>query len=256
MRAVIEAFRRLGPVDGSLMIVSRALAAVTGGRVRLLKYWFMAQPVPDAPARAARPGGITVEELFAGDPRLAVLDRPAAELARRYTQASRCFAAWQGDELAGFLWFTERRYDEDEVACTFRLHPGDAAVWDYDVHIVPRFRLGRTFARLWEHAFGAMRERRARWTLSRVSAFNAESLRAHERLGAQRTGWAVFLTIGSVHCALTSRGQLKCRTREHGPYPAIDVRAPARAVPTPEREMQDSERLPVPAGNRAAGSGR
>lgn len=219
----------MGFVDATLLAVDRVLDRLTGGRARCFKYYFMAQPVPAAPRAPVRSTGIAVEELRQGDPRLAELDRPADELRRRFAASCRCLAAWQGGALTGFMWFTTGQYEEDEVRCTFRLDPRDHAVWDLDVHIVPRYRLGRSFALLWDAAFAAMRAQGARWTLSRVSAFKPESMRAHQRLGARRTGWAVFLLLGSVQFTLTSRGQLKCGRLEHGPYPALDVRAPSGA---------------------------
>jgi hypothetical protein len=153
--------------------------------------------------------------------------------------SSRCFTAWQGSTLAGFLWFTQREYAEDEVRITFRVHPADRAVWDLDVHIEPRFRLGRTFALLWDAAFGAMRAQGARWTISRVSAFNADSIRAHQRLGARPTGWAIFLLSGRFQLVLRSGGQVKGRRLEQGPYPVMEVRAPAQGIAAQPAEEAD-----------------
>ena len=226
MRSILETVRGMGAVDAALMAVDRALSALSGGRARVVKYYFMAQPVPAKAVSKARAGGIAVEEVAAGDPRLASFERPATELARRFANASRCFAAWQGETLTGFLWFTARQYEEDEVRCTFRLNPADSAVWDFDVNVFPRFRLGRTFAILWDSAFAAMRESGVRWSISRVSAFKPDSIRAHQRLGARRTGWAVFLLLGSVQITFNSLGQLKCRSLEQPTYPVLDVHAP------------------------------
>ena len=239
MRAALEPFRRLSRVDGCLFVLASVLVRLSRGRVQLTKYYFMAQPVPRGTHAVTRASGITVEELRADDPRLAQLRRSAQELERRFMSSSRCFAAWQGSTLAGFLWFTEREYAEDEVRITFRVHPADRAVWDLDVHIEPRFRLGRTFALLWEAAFAAMRAQGARWTISRVSAFNADSIRAHQRLGARPTGWAVFLLSGPFQLVLRSGGQMKGRRLEQGPYPVMEVRAPAQsraAQPADEAE--------------------
>ncbi|MGZ8274216.1 MAG: N-acetyltransferase family protein [Burkholderiaceae bacterium] len=247
MRPLRDLIQRIGVLDAVLFLAARALERVTGGRARFFKYYFMAQPVPRAARPSARATGIVVEEVQEGDPRLEQFERPAAELARRFATSSRCFAAWQGTTLTGFLWFTDDRYDEDEVRCTFRVNPADRAVWDLDVHVMPRFRLGRTFALLWENAFAAMRARGARWTISRVSAFNADSIRAHQRLGARRTGWAVFLLFGSFQFTLTSLGQLKCGRQEHGPYPVIDARAPCNTVSASEPVPADEEGL-VPRG--------
>lgn len=223
---VQDMVRRLGLADATLFVVARALERVSGGRARLAKYHFLAQPVPARADARLRPAGITVVELGADDARRHRMDRPRAEIERRFAAGARCFCAWQGDTLTGFLWFTAGGYDEDEVRCTFRIDPRASAVWDLDVHIEPRFRLGRTFALLWESAFDAMRELGVRWSLSRVSAFNAESIRAHQRLGARRTGWAIFFLVGSWQFTLSSQGGLKCRSLKHGPYPVLEIRAP------------------------------
>jgi hypothetical protein len=97
-----------------------------------------------------------------------------------------------------------------------------------------------------------MRARGVRWTISRVSAFNAESIRAHQRLGARRTGWALFFLCGSLHFTLTSLGQLKCGRLEHGPYPVIDVRAPTNAGTADDATPAEEDAL-VPRA--AAGDG-
>jgi hypothetical protein len=247
MHFVIEAVRRHGVVDGMLYVAARAVHRLTRGRALLTKYYFMAQPVPAASRRV--PGkGIVIERVHEGDPRLALFERPAEELARRFGGGATCLAAWHGEALAGFLWFTERPYDEDEVRCTFRVDPRDRAVWDLDVHVVPRFRLGRTFALLWEAAFDEMRARGIRWTISRVSAFNADSMRAHQRLGARRTGSALFFLWGSLHVMLPSLGRLKCRRLEQRPFPLLDIRAPADWPQARDVRERDAESV-VAAGS-------
>jgi hypothetical protein len=226
MRTAIEAIRRHGVVDASLFAAARVAGRLTRGRAVLTKYNFMAQPVPAAGARI-RSKDIVVSEVHAGDPRLVQFERTADELASRFAAGATCLAAWHGETLAGFLWFTERPYDEEEVRCTFRIDPRDRAVWDFDVHIVPRYRFGRTFALLWDSAFANLRVRGVRWSISRVTAFNPESMRAHQRLGARPTGWAVFFVWGSVHVTLSSLGGLKCRWLQQRPFPVVQIRAPA-----------------------------
>ncbi len=239
---------RLGAVDLVLRAVESAVARASGGRVRLIKYHLMAQPVRvHQRAIPSRAGGVAVDEIHADDPRIAAFPRPPEEIAHRFASGARCFAAWHEETFAGFLWFVEGRYDEHEARCTFRLDPADHAVWDFDVTIVPRFRNGRAFALLWQSALEAMRARGARWSISRVSAFNLDSIRAHERMGSRRTGWALFVLSGSLHFTLTSLGQIRWRRLEHGPYPAIDVRAPAASQDEPSRSPDSTtadERLP------------
>lgn len=207
-------------------MVGAALARLSGGRIRLVKYFLMAQPVVALRSAALRSGSFVVTEMHAGDPRTAAFPRPAAEIESRFAHEARCIAAWYGSDFAGFLWFAEGGYDEDEVRCRFCLRPEDGAVWDFDVYVDPRFRATRAFSLLWTSALAAMRARGVRWSISRVNAFNVESMRAHQRLGARRIGWALFVLFGSLQWTLTSRGRMTCRRLEHGPYPTIDVRAP------------------------------
>jgi hypothetical protein len=62
--------------------------------------------------------------------------------------------------------------------------PSGKAVWDFDVYVVPAYRLGYTFLKLWDTANAHLRSLGVRWTLSRISAFNAGSL------SSQQTGRA------------------------------------------------------------------
>jgi hypothetical protein len=217
---------RLGGIDRTLGALQSALARISGGRVRLVKYVLTAQPVV-AQSQSRGGGSLAVTEVHAGDPRIALFPRPREEIERRFAGGARCFAAWHADAFAGFLWFAEHGYDEHEVCCTFRLHPDDRAVWDFDVYVDPGFRATRAFALLWSSALAAMHARGVRWSISQVNAFNVESKRAHARLGARQIGWALFVLSGRLQWTLTSRGQVTCRRLEHGPYPVIDVRPPS-----------------------------
>jgi hypothetical protein len=77
-------------------------------------------------------------------------------------------------------------------------------VWDFDVYVAPEFRLGRLFARLWDFTNSELRAQGFRWTISRISAFNPESLAAHSRLGARRLGSAMFLVAGPLQVSFAS----------------------------------------------------
>ena len=221
---------RLGVVDAALGMLQSAITRISRGRIRIVKYLLTAQPVAAPRVSPRRAGSLVVVEVFAGDTRIALFPRPREEIERRFANGARCIAAWHGETFAGFLWFAERGYDEDEVRCTFRLHPDDHAVWDFDVYIDPRFRATRAFALLWTSALAAMHARGVRWSISQVNAFNVESMRAHQRLGARQIGWAFFVLFGALQWTLTSRGQMTCRRLEHGPYPVIDVRPPSDGV--------------------------
>lgn len=183
---------------------SRALDTVTNGRVRIVKYRFVAQPVPDSPAAFPERGGaVELRWLRADDPLVAQMPRPQAVIARRFSEGARCLAALKSERLIGFLWYQENGYLEDEVRCRYRF---DAAttVWDFDVYVDPEFRLGRVFSRLWSTAHRELRARGYRWTISRISAFNAASLSAHARMGARTIGSATFLAIGPLQVSFAT----------------------------------------------------
>lgn len=99
-------------------------------------------------------------------------------------------------EFAGFLWFIQGDYDEDEVRCTFRPEPPDESVWDFDVFVSSRHRMSPVFLKLWEAANRRLSEEGVQCACSRISAFNPRSRAAHERLGANRVGGVVFLCVG------------------------------------------------------------
>ena len=114
MADALKAVRRLGLLGVMLLFASRSIDRLTKGRARLLMYYFMAQPVPNESGTAVRSTSIKVVELAANDARLSMLGRPSDEFERRFATRSRCFAAWHGDALTGFLWFTPLGYEEDE----------------------------------------------------------------------------------------------------------------------------------------------
>lgn len=183
-----------------LYATSRALNALFGGRVRIIKYYFMAQPVA-APATlsGARRGSFTLAFTEADCVLFRQVDRPAAVIAARFAQRARCLAATDNEaRLAGFLWFVIGPYDEDEVRARFEPKPHGEVAWDFDVTIMPRYRMGRLFGYLWERASAELAACGVRHSLSRISAFNGASMASHRRLGARIVGQAVFLCIGRM----------------------------------------------------------
>ena len=129
--------------------------------------------------------------------------------------------------LAGFLWLASGIYEEDEVRCRYQLANPTETVWDFDVYVEPRFRLGRTFARLWDAANEDLRQRCIRWSISRISAFNPASLAAHARLGALPLGHASFLCLGRLQLAFLPdrwKPQLSWNNEKR---PVLVLRAPS-----------------------------
>ena len=200
-----HAVRALGWWNGTLYLVGRILSRLTRGTCFLVKYEIVAQPVRAQPVLSRASGNVEVRRVGPEATVVRSFPRPPKVIGWRFANGGVPFVATKHDEFAGFLWLHERPYEEDEVRCLFRPLPSNEAVWDYDVYVVPTHRLGRTFVRLWDAAHSYLRERGVRWTLSRISAFNAESLSAHTRLGAQRIASATFVALGPIQLSLFTR---------------------------------------------------
>lgn len=198
-KALSESVARLGWVDGCLHAVSTGLQRATRGFVRLHKYYFVAQPVASKPWLAGTRGAaIEVREVTASDPLLRAIPRPQWVIPYRFDQGAVCLAAIIGGQCVGFLWMLVGPYLEDEVRCRYIPLPKGEAAWDFDVYVSPEHRGGLVFLRLWDEANQYLAARGVRWSLSRISAFNAGSMSSHTRMGARRVGSALFLSIGSL----------------------------------------------------------
>lgn len=193
----------LGRINGLLYILHRLLSRSTGGRIRLVRYLVVAQPLGQASAMRVRSSGSTaVEDVGPGHLWCSDFPRPPAVIAARFSQGARCLAAQVSGNFAGYLWWQRNRYDEDEVRCRFMMTQPTVSAWDFDVYVEPRYRLGRTLALLWMGAEQRMLDEGVRWSFSRISGFNAESLAAHARLGAAAVAHALFLVVGPLQLAV------------------------------------------------------
>ena len=191
--------------DLVLFYISRAFNRLAGDSIRLIRYYFVAQPVPVAPtATHRRVGRFSIRRAHAVDAVIGSAPRPGAVLQRRFRDGAMCFVAECDGQLAGFIWLMERKYMEDEVRCLYHLDAESKAAWDFDVYVVPAFRATRLFARLWDAANEWLLGQGYRWSLSRISGFNVASLTAHQRLGAVTLGSGTFLTVGSMQIAFFS----------------------------------------------------
>lgn len=203
--AVRENFSSLGIVDGMLGSAARALDKASGGCIRIFKYRFVAQPVPDAPL-APPVDGVNTRIYRALPVNGIVRDfpRPPEIVARRFADGAVCLVAERAQRLAGFIWLIRDRYCEDEVRCDYVLDPADALAWDFDAYVAPECRMSRVFAQLWDAANRFLKSEGCRFTVSRISAFNAASLAAHQRLGIVRLATGTFVVAGRFQLALFS----------------------------------------------------
>jgi hypothetical protein len=147
-------------------------------------------------------------------------------IARRFAEGAVCFVARSGERFAGFIWLQLSPYEEDEVRCRYVPTPGATTAWDYDVYVVPEFRMSRAFLRLWDAANAHLRQNGVAWTLSRISMFNPSSLGAHARLGVRPTGTAVFVRFGAVELAFFSMAPYVHFSRTMAKRPVVTLRAP------------------------------
>ncbi|MGZ3181043.1 MAG: hypothetical protein ACXU8N_01265 [Telluria sp.] len=220
--------RELGRPDACWYLCAAVLRRLSGGRLNLYRYRFVAQPLAAVPAAGPRGAALAVRPL-APPLRADALGRPQAVLDARVRQGARCLGAYAGGELAGYLWYCAGAYQEDEVRARYFTPP--RAVWDFDVHVFPRHRLGVTFPCLWHEAARRLQRSGASWSLSRISAFNAASRRAHARLGALDIGSAVFVRGRRWQWMVASLPPYVHFSRADAAFPRLRFRLPSGAPP-------------------------
>lgn len=195
----------LGPIDAPLYLLHLALSVPTGGRAKVERFIFVAQPIHDTPLLPPGKAATSMaRQINPADPLLTQSPRPAEVIADRFAQGAICLAIVKNDILQAFLWLVQKHYDEDVARVRFVLPPSGKAVWDFDVYVAPAYRLGYTFLKLWDTANAHLRDLGVRWTLSRISAFNAGSLSSHSKLGARPIGSATFFIVGPLQIMTSS----------------------------------------------------
>lgn len=217
-----ELLAQLGWKEGLIHLASRLLSALSAGRLSHVRYLFVAQPVPATASDTPLPGGgrTVTRYLEADDPLCQQFPRPPEVIQRRFAQGDRCLASCVGEKFAGHIWLAEGQYEEDMLRCCYQLVDSQTCVWDYDVYVAPEFRMGRVFARLWDHANHSLASRGRRWCCSRIDAANWQSVQAHRRLGTQ--------TLFSASFFLAGRWQLMIA----GAYPFLHLSTGPASRPT------------------------
>jgi hypothetical protein len=223
-----DTLRQLGPALTFMYGMHQALLRTTSGRCRIVPYSLYAQPLGSAAYTAVRDDADTqVAEVLPGDPLISAFPRPAQVLAERWRGGSRCLAATVKGAFAGHIWISRGQHAEDEVRCRYLLP--DHSVWDFDVYVEPRLRLGRTLGRMWKAVDHRLRAEGAQWSFSRISRFNPGSIAVHERLGAKRVGVATFIVLGPLQIACFSQRPYLWASAGNGAGPRITLRLPADA---------------------------
>ncbi|MGH9809480.1 MAG: GNAT family N-acetyltransferase [Terriglobia bacterium] len=228
--SIRESVASLGWANGLLDILARSLNRGSRGRCRLFKYYFVAQPVPpQAGASFGKSSKTRIYQASSADGIILQSPRPPAIIAKRFADGAVCIVGEQGARFVGFIWITRETYCEDEVRCRYRLDPAGHLAWDFDAYVAPAFRSSRAFAQLWEATNRFLREHRVRWTVSRISAFNAGSLAAHRRLGIMHLHSGVFLVIGGLQLAWFSCSPYLHVSTRATHFPELLFHAPAES---------------------------
>src|SRR5207302_474415 len=111
-------------------------------------------------------------EIREGDSAISLMPARPEVKAERFKQGAQCLGAYRKDDLLGYLWFCTSRYEEDEVRCTYILTEQARSVFDFDLVVVPKHRMGIGFMALWHGANLYLHQRGIRYTFSRLTRFN------------------------------------------------------------------------------------
>lgn len=210
--------------SGALLYALDRLCSKLGLPVKVIRYLIVAQPVAEKdmlPERRAR--GIDVRELKPGDPAFSGLPLDQSVLDFRFAQNVICFGAFKDGAVVGCLWLCFGAYQEDEIRCVFEPTPAERCAWDFDVYVDPDHRVGFVFARLWDAANAHMREKGIAASVSRISAFNTQSVTSHARLGAATLGRVSAIALGPVQVTASTFSPRFRLSIGRGPGPTFRI---------------------------------
>ncbi|MFN3809347.1 MAG: GNAT family N-acetyltransferase [Roseateles asaccharophilus] len=214
---------------------SRLFSLLTGGRGSMDVYLICVQPLRTL-GQVRSSGSTRVCEVHAGADCARAFPRPEEVNRQRFEAGHRCFVATVKEQFAGHIWIARGHYDEDAFRCRYTLPADGRSVWDFDVYVEPRYRLGRTGALLWSEVAGQLRAQGVEQCYSRISLFNTPSIQVHERMGARRVACCAFVALGPVQLMLSSVGpriRLSLGRKSARPELKLPHAAAADAPPTP-----------------------
>lgn len=188
-------------------------------------YWyrFYRQPLVAIESPARNSGTLEFAWLDQHRDILNQLPRPEQNVRIRFEQRVKCLIACKQQELVACVWFGFGEFEEDEARCTYLLPP--SAVWDFDVFVFPKYRIGRIFLKTWQQANDTLGREGYRYSLSRISAYNRRSILSHEKLGAEKVGAALFLKLGAVQLMVANLAPWVSLSWSAASAPRIDFSA-------------------------------
>jgi len=204
VRKLVGPFREFGWGAGALYALDRVLSGISP-RLRLHVYEWMVQPISDKPLlRGNFKKQLAIREIRGSDPEIELMPVRPEVMRERLRRNATCLGAFRDTALIGYMWFCGPSYDEDEVRCTYLVHPPKRAVFDFDFYLYPEHRFGLGFVALWNGANEYLTQRGFRYTFSRLTRFNLASRRAHRHLGWKLAGRAVFLQVWKLEFMLAT----------------------------------------------------
>jgi len=193
-------FAQIGKAATFYYIADKILQSTRIGSI--YPYYFFSQPLEGNGKKVRLSKNFEIRRIKEDDPVL--LSLLTSEICQyRFQQNAVCIGAFKDNHPVALLWFTPSTYHEDEVRADFI--PPESGCWDFGVHIEPEYRLTRAFSNLWISSTEIMKEMGYTDSLSRISAFNPGSLKAHMRMGAVLLGKAIFINIGPVQFCCSTR---------------------------------------------------
>lgn len=197
-------FKEFGVFVGILYLIDRVFSRISPN-LKLFCYELMVQPISDKPLVSSRfTRSAEIRGIKRGDPELDLMPVPPEIIEFRLKQNATCLGIFKKGEFIGYIWFCSNHYEEDEVRCTYLLTPEKEAVFDFDLYLFPKHRLGLGFIGIWEGANKFLHQHGIRHTFSRLTRFNLASKRAHDHLGWKRVGQAYFLKIWRVEVMVST----------------------------------------------------
>jgi hypothetical protein len=203
-RKLVSPFKDFGFSAGTLYALDRVLRCISP-RFGLLVYELMVQPItgkPMLPANLAK--NLKFIEIGRGHPDIDLMPARADIKESRFDQGAVCLGVYRKDKLIGYVWFCFRTYEEDEVRCTYELAEPAHSVFDFDLYVMPEYRMGIGFMAIWHGANVYLHERGIKYTFSRLTRFNLASRRSHAHLGWECAARAVFLQAWRIEAMLAS----------------------------------------------------
>lgn len=239
-RRVIGPFKEFGLGAGALYTVDRVLRLISP-RLGLFVYELMVQPITGKAMLSPNLAkNLRFSEIGRGHPDIAAMPARADIKESRFDQGAVCLGTYRNDKLIGYIWFCFNHYLEDEVRCTYQLVDAQRSVFDFDLYVLPEYRMGVGFMGIWHGANTYLHQRGVRYTFSRLTRFNLASRRSHAHLGWRAAARAVFVQAWNLelmfasctpYLAMTWKPSQRTRLRL-----APDVLGPLAATPTEPAE--------------------